>query len=203
MLLQSQRKVQQLRVSVDNDTASLDDGHVPFCDSQTWMKPLIKQVKELATFASTSENMTAKSFRYYQFLLENIPSLQALSIAGYHEPDVPCTSRTWMDLRIILQKGLTTSRFASVTALRLKRVDLEKSSETLFNNVQFSVISKLVLVDCNNMATFMNALLEYYKKNEGGFANLSISLPWRLSNPDTDIQAIERFLKGGPKVMNL
>jgi hypothetical protein len=200
MLLQSQRKLQHLNVFVINDPALLDDGHVPFCDSQTWIKPLVKEVKTLKTYLPTSPGKTADSFRYYQFLLENIPSLKELCIDGYTEPNVP---PTWIDLRIIMQEGLTTARFPQLTSLRLKLVDLGKSSQVLFSNFKFSGLAKLCLIGCDHMATFMDALLEYYNKNSEVLEELCISLPWHSSEPGADTHAIERFLKDGPKVQDL
>jgi hypothetical protein len=102
-----------------------------------------------------------------------------------------------------LAGGLDCTRFANLTSLRLKLVDLGKSSEVLFGNIQFSGLFKLSLAGCNHMATFMNALLEYYSKNEDNPSELAIALPWHSSEPAADIQAIERFLKDGPKLLDL
>jgi hypothetical protein len=49
----------------------------------------------------------------------------------------------------------------------------------------------------------MNALLEYQDNNKSVMDELSISLPWKSSEPDVDIQAIERFLKNGPSITEL
>jgi hypothetical protein len=176
------------------------DMHVPFNDSQAWMSPLVKQVSRLTTYASTSENQTAGSFRYYQLLLESIHGLEDLSVIGYHEPGI---RSPYVDLRIILQKSLATPRFGNLITLELKLVDLGTSSEILFSNIQFSGLVRLSLIGCNNIATFTNALLKYQDNNKLVMDELSISLPWKSSEPVVDVQAIERFLTNGPKVDEL
>jgi hypothetical protein len=160
----------------------------------------VKKVTKLITFVDTSEYQTAKSFRYYHFLLESIPSLEESIINGYQEP---ARRVSWLDARIMLQEGLTTPRFANLTSLLLKLVDLGKSSEVLFGNIQFPGLVKLSLAGCHHMAIFMNALLEYYSKNEKNLFELAIALPWHSSEPAADIQAIEHSLKDGPKLLDL
>lgn len=204
MLLKSQRKLKELNFRISLDDASIGNGPLPISKSSSSIGPILKDLTGLGVYVHCHPNKARNSFEYYRKLLKYVPELQILSIVGMGDVH---HLRDRLDMGLILQRKLEEPILTSLTTLGLKLIDLGTSHETIFTNMNLANLHTLSLIGCNEMAGFLDGLLVHRADSDGGYlshlSDLEIVFPWHLSNPDTDVQAIQRFLETGPKLGKL